>query len=289
MVVLGGLVAQLVLGAGVFRSPALGASANAPPEESASSDGMPYPDAIEKRVTIDMPVLGPILGEKPGAALRGKRVLHTDKSKEPIERAKVSIWTDPRTFGIKQPETPWHCFRLAGADTAEIFLTDGRITAVRLHFGRMTDQRAKAIANAMTAQSVNGAPDSPLWEGHVRVRVKLMRDAVFKSVRGYAFPAERVQDGAAILLFEIEPTEWYLLCNEVEPRIAEAMRGAKLVVGMTEEEAQLTLVKTCVVKVAATTGETKVLEWYEPVDAGRGRRLKWAAVIENGRIVTIAQ
>lgn len=239
-----------------------------------------------------MPVLGTILGEQPGEALKGKRVLHTDKSEAQIERAKVSIWKDPQTFGLKQPETPWHCFRLAGSDIAEVFLTGGRITAVRLHFGKMTDQRANAIANAMKAQQVNGAPESivegPGGVGGVRVQVRLMRHAVLKEVRTdvgpYVFPAERVQNGSATLLFEIEPAEWYLLHHQVDERIAEAMRDGRLVVGMTEEQARLTLVKTCTVELAAEATESRVLEWFEPLDRGRSRRLKWAALFEDGHI-----
>ena len=115
-----------------------------------------------------------------------------------------------------------------------------------------------------------------------------MRDAGYEGRMAYGFPTKIVPNGVAILTFEIEPIEWHLLHHQVEPLIAEAMRDQRLTVGMTEEQARATLMKTCVIRSSVEATGAKILQWFEPIDLGRSRRLKWTALLENGRIATVA-
>lgn len=265
---------------------------------SESSDGVPYPEAIEKKgEMISVPILGTVLGETPQESLQGKRVCHESKSKKKIDRLKVSTWTDPRTFGLPQPQTPWHCFKLSGAQIAELYLTDGRITAVRLHFKQLNDRRAQRIVKALRgALHTRGGAESALWEGtvennSVRVKITLMRDARFEGrmIYAYALPTKVVPNGEATLTFEVEPVEWYLIFHQTEPHIAQAMREQRLTVGMTEEQARATLIKTCNAETSVETTRTKTVQWFQPTDQGRSRHLKFTAMFRDGRITSVAQ
>ena len=139
-----------------------------------------------------------------------------------------------------------------------------------------------------------GGADSGLWEGTVEssgvyVQIRLMRDARYEGRMAYGFPSRVVPNGAATLTFEIEPVEWYLLYHQTEPQYAQAMRERRLSVGMTEEQARATLIKTCVAETSVETTGTKTVQWFQPTDQGRSRQLKFTALFQGGRITSLAQ
>ena len=243
--------------------------------ENTSADGVPFPTKpIEKQVTFDLPFIGTVLGETLADGLRGKRILHTNSSSDRIDKMKVRVNT--LLNDQIQDTAEWYCPKLAGSKIAEVFVTDGRITGLRLHYPNLRGKLAKRIVRSFKdASAEHDDLRRRRWAATmeidgVLVQITMIRTGKALDRRGYTFAAI---DGPGTLAVEIPPVEWYLLYHNVSDEIRRGMRSGNLALGMTEEAATFTLAsKDYKLKVTNNDGKHRTLEWY-PVLHGRFRQV----------------
>ena len=219
-------------------------SAIAQPGESSESTATQSKEAeAASENRLDVPIIGPVMGATIEDAFSDQRILRPPDDDGAVKRMVVDIWTDPRTFGLRQEQPAVYCPGFAKSQVAAIYTRDDKIARIDLHYVRLKGAGARRLVERLGEVEV--ITEGPaIWEARltvqgVRILVTLRRDATWsRALRPYAnvFPDTLKPNGGAILSFEIIQAEWYLWHHEVTPQIAKAMRSGSVIVGMDEDQ-----------------------------------------------------
>ncbi len=177
-----------------------------------SFDGVPLPDAITNfPLGPDVPLVMQRLGSLPEKCV--PKLYNVQKSRDVLQkRTKIEEAFD------------WFGWDVGKASICGMRLTDGRVTGIALIFNSMGDSNFERINREIRAFYV---AQQKKGEKVPAILVRLVRR----------------NEGGALFIAVIRPTEWYVLTREPRPEIREAMRGGRPVIGMTTEELLLTLGK----------------------------------------------
>ena len=176
-----------------------------------SADGVPFPDAADRKIVAPLPLIRDRLGGLPEDFTR---VFSAEKSRD-VLNSKAPALTRAQWFSVASPE----------ADAVGLRLTDGRISYIQLAFNRAADPRLSALRDKL--KPLHGKPT----RGGSRFVVHdVPIDCFFDE-----------GDASASISFRVQPVAWYLAYHDVSPEIADAMRHQQIIVGMTEEQALLSM------------------------------------------------
>jgi hypothetical protein len=200
----------------------------------------------------ELPVLGKTLGQAPEAAFPGLEIYSSRAAAKWDELAK-----DFAGYGVPRgSDVMLGWFVKAGfGDVVTFELADGKINRICVWYKSLPPPKAESLL-AQIRKANQGKKPGELRVNDIAVDLSVLRMQKI----GVAKANEVIP--FAILIVEADGADWYIAHHQVTDEVKAALRAAKLIPGMTEEEARAAMRKLPVVKEEVVDAKTKKLSWF---------------------------
>lgn len=190
-------------------------SAGSTPTARLAKDGAQFPAAADRKIDMQLPVVGKAIGSLP-EEFAGGRIYSLKASRDKL----------PKCFMCNDFEPEWFALDVAGADVVGIKLTDGRISELHYRFDR--SMHPKALSMLKEFRRV-GDPEKEKKGGGLAgcAQVTVKENPVV--IDSCSFDVK----------IAYSPIEWNISYEQPAAEVCEAMRACNPCHGMTIEQATI--------------------------------------------------
>jgi hypothetical protein len=198
-----------------------------------NGDGLPYPDAEDRKINVTLPLIKNALGGLPEDVSKS-RVFPIQSTLGEPTRWRRMLDEDKVDYTNYQ----YICANVATAEAALISIDHGRVIQIGLFYPTLTPAKAKSLIAPFGKAGTDAfASDTFFWVtvGTTRIKGALSGTHLYDDGYGVMRPYK------CFITIGINPVDWYVLHSKVSDDISKAMLSEHLAKGMTEHQARLTL------------------------------------------------
>ncbi|HEY8667714.1 MAG TPA: hypothetical protein VIL86_13695 [Tepidisphaeraceae bacterium] len=288
-----------------------------------STDKVEYPEAVAMKLNIELPIIGKSLGGTPEDLAGGNEVLNRSESHNRISDMlrQVNIYdvgrsvqlqhsslfrsdetsdkntrtddeeatrrraSNSNAYGGSMGKYEWWTFETMKAEAIGFDLTNGRVSRMAMHFKQMSGRDVQTLLAKLHPKSSEAifSANERYWSGG-KATIAISKGPtvycyIWRNTKSQ-LPSEKAD---TCVIFEVDPTDWYVAYNKTSADIEKAMRASKVVKGMNTDQAMISMRDFNSIK--AKDKAVVQISWYSYSDHWKENRVIGLAKLnDDGRV-----